>query len=306
MLALRTEAAPSEEALTSFDFAGVQSELDLWENLSFSFDMDKDRSNPSGHAPHTTTRSHRTRSASTSSAAPSNSRPQSSMVSPPSRDRAHRARAHTKLQGPPPVPHMPGPGAQGPPNMQLPPGTPVEGYEALARALSALQEAYMYLPVQSGFPSANVPNDPNRYPPQIPPSLYAQFPSLLHAAGAQQQQQQQQQHPQQQVPMPQQFHAPPFPFAFPQDGQSLPSLQPLPSLPPLPQAPLPRINTQQQQQPVASTSRATRSASSHGSPDAGSPVDPELGMSEEKRRRNTAASGKPSPSPAPMPAPLPA
>ncbi|THH08843.1 hypothetical protein EW146_g8864 [Bondarzewia mesenterica] len=261
MLALKAgeTANPGEEALlTSFDPASIQTELDLWEHLSFSFDMDKDHQPPSNNQAGS--------SASVNAAAPKSRRrksesaaPQSSMAPPPA---------------PNPVAALPGQS-----NPPLPPGNPAEGYEALARALRALQEAYLYLPPQAGFPPQPPNNMPNNLNPfsqqqQVPPNLYAQFPwpSPMPSPSRSQ--------PTQGT---QQFIPPLPPFAFPTGGQFSSVLPPLPQHQP---------HIDPQLQPAASTSAAASTVSPQAANQMPSPVDSELNLTDEKRRRNTAASAR--------------
>ncbi|TFY69025.1 hypothetical protein EVG20_g3326 [Dentipellis fragilis] len=259
MLTLKSEPLVGEEALlASFDPANVQAELDFWEHLDFSFDMDQDqRSSRSGASSSGRgASSSRARSVSTSSAGPS------------------RAGAQGHAGGQPPI--MPThPGQAG-----LPTVNPAESYEALTRALRALQEAYPYLPPHPGFPPLNQ-QEQIQYPPQIPhqqqQQLYNQFPWPPQSTPTSMQPPHPVQH--------QHFSSslPPFPFAM---GNQF-------SPPPPP----PQINTQvPHAQSSFSAGPSTVEAPASGEGSAGGSTaggaESEQGLTEEKRRRNTAASAR--------------
>ncbi|KAI0052907.1 hypothetical protein FA95DRAFT_1586473 [Auriscalpium vulgare] len=251
MLALKSEPAPAEEGLlASFDPASIQAELDIWEHLNFSFDMDKDQHNPRQGASSSGRggASNRARSSST---------PGAGGIPP-----AGSSRSAASASGAPPAGWIP-------PNAPFPPPTSPENYEALARALRTVQEAYPYFPAQSGGypPPQGLPAQ--RYPPQLPPEQYSQFPWPPAP-------------PQSQAQSASQFNTPFPPFPYSQGGQYGGS-------PPPHTTQLSHLNAQLQPLTTGSPASASGSPSSGQGQDM-SPVD-ELTMSEEKRRRNTAASG---------------
>lgn len=86
---LKKEAAP-EPKLSTFSPPGVQAELDYWERLIFSFDMDKDPSNPGANPNPRSTRGSRPprQGSSATPTAPPHNDP-SQVLTPLSRAGAH-------------------------------------------------------------------------------------------------------------------------------------------------------------------------------------------------------------------------
>ncbi|KAI0318985.1 hypothetical protein OF83DRAFT_876080 [Amylostereum chailletii] len=225
-----------EETLrASFYPTSTQAELDLWQNLAFSFDMDSKQQGSSVRHP---TSSSRTRSASNPSSA------------------GHGAPdAH--------APHGQGAGPNSfreSPNIPFPPSSSAapHSYEAIANALRTLQESLPYLPTPSINP---YPTPNNQQPPYQQPYPSPSFDNSFPWTSVQD----------------------PGRGAAPLDlsslltsaGQQAPSLSNAPS-----------------QTPNLSVTPITSLDWIDADDESTSPVDTEIGVTEDKRRRNTAASAR--------------